>query len=241
MSAVTWIRDGWQLFKHAPGKLFVMLLFIIFVTIVFSKVPLFSIPKLFFPLFVGGIMTACNQLFEGKKIAFGDLLTGLYANPEQLFVIGLFYMLASMCLDYLLHFMIADIVISHALPLGGKVHLRVIEFLLYLPVVMACFFAPALIVHNNVKAFKALKTSFFALLRNLIPFLLYALILLVLVVISLVPFASLSSMLVSVESAQGSLMIVGALIFIVFPISLAVVSLIFCSVFMAYRAIFYLP
>lgn len=239
LSAITWIRGGWQLFKRSPGKLFAMLLFVIFVTIVLSRIPVFSLPKLVFPLFLGGIMAACNKLAEGKKIAFSELFTGFSVNPDQLFVLGLFYMLGGMCVDYLLTFVITDIVVSQTLPFGGKIHLKGIEFLLYLPVVMACFFAPALIVLNNVKAFKAIKTGFLALLRNFPAFLLYVLLLFILIAIALMPFASLTSMLISVETGKGSIMIVAALIFIVFPITLAVASLIFCSVFMAYRAMFY--
>jgi len=58
---------------------------------------------------------------------------------------------------------------------------------LSIPVYMAIWFAPALVVLNNLKPVAALQASFFACLKNFIPFLVYGVIGLVLGVIAGIP------------------------------------------------------
>jgi uncharacterized membrane protein len=60
---------------------------------------------------------------------------------------------------------------------------------LAVPLYMALWFAPSLIVFNNLKPVDAMKTSFFACLKNFMPFLLYGVIMLVLCFIAAIPFA----------------------------------------------------
>ena len=59
---------------------------------------------------------------------------------------------------------------------------------LAVPLYMALWFAPSLIVFNNMKPIDAMKTSFFACLKNLVPFLFYGVITLVLCFIAAIPF-----------------------------------------------------
>jgi uncharacterized membrane protein len=53
---------------------------------------------------------------------------------------------------------------------------------------MAIWFAPALVVFRNVAPFDAIKASFAASLKNIVPFLLYSLIYLVAAVVATIPF-----------------------------------------------------
>ncbi len=59
---------------------------------------------------------------------------------------------------------------------------------LAVPLYMALWFAPSLIVFNNAKPVDAMKASFFACLKNIVPFLLYGVIMLVLCFIAAIPF-----------------------------------------------------
>jgi uncharacterized membrane protein len=58
---------------------------------------------------------------------------------------------------------------------------------LLLPLAMLAWFAPALIVFRNLPAWEAMKLSFRACMRNLMPFLLYGLVALVLIVVACIP------------------------------------------------------
>lgn len=59
---------------------------------------------------------------------------------------------------------------------------------LSIPISMAMWFAPALVTFHDLKPVDALKMSFFACLKNIVPFLLYAIILVVLSIIAAIPF-----------------------------------------------------
>src|SRR5204863_6658145 len=59
---------------------------------------------------------------------------------------------------------------------------------LLLPLVMATWFAPALIVFNELGAPAAMKASFIGCLKNMLPFLLYGVILLAAAAVASVPF-----------------------------------------------------
>jgi uncharacterized membrane protein len=59
---------------------------------------------------------------------------------------------------------------------------------LSIPLYMALWFAPALVVFHELKPVEAMQASFFACLKNVVPFLLYSVILLALSVIAAIPF-----------------------------------------------------
>jgi uncharacterized membrane protein len=68
--------------------------------------------------------------------------------------------------------------------LGGLVVLALV-----IPVNMALWFCPALVMLQDQTAIRAIKQSFKACLRNLVPFLIYGAVLLVLGFIASIPFA----------------------------------------------------
>jgi uncharacterized membrane protein len=59
---------------------------------------------------------------------------------------------------------------------------------LAVPLYMALWFAPSLIVFNQLKPVDAMKASFFACLKNIVPFLFYGIIMIVLCIIAAIPF-----------------------------------------------------
>ena len=58
---------------------------------------------------------------------------------------------------------------------------------LAVPLYMALWFAPALIVLNKLKPVDAMKASFFGCLKNVVPFLVYGVIMMVLCMIAAIP------------------------------------------------------
>ena len=58
---------------------------------------------------------------------------------------------------------------------------------LAVPLYMALWFAPSLIVFNQLKPLAAMKASFFGCLKNLVPFFLYGVIMIVLCIIAAIP------------------------------------------------------
>ena len=64
-----------------------------------------------------------------------------------------------------------------------------VSFALALPLYMAPWFAPSLIVFNDLKPVAALKASFFGCMKNIVPFLIYGVVLLVLCLVAAIPLA----------------------------------------------------
>ena len=75
-------------------------------------------------------------------------------------------------------------------------------FLNLVPLAMAVWFAPALVVFRNVAPLEAMKASFFACLKNIVPFLVYGVILFVLCIVAMIPFGL--GMLVMMPVMMGS-------------------------------------
>lgn len=85
---------------------------------------------------------------------------------------------------------------------GGFFVAMLVMLVLMVPLAMAVWFAPALVVFQNVAPLEAMKASFFACLKNIVPFLVYGVILFVLCVIAMIPFGL--GMLVMVPVMMGS-------------------------------------
>ena len=63
-----------------------------------------------------------------------------------------------------------------------------IAMLFIVPILMAYWYAPILVGLNNLSAIQAMKLSFVACLKNMLPFLLYGLIFMLLLVAAIIPF-----------------------------------------------------
>jgi uncharacterized membrane protein len=58
---------------------------------------------------------------------------------------------------------------------------------LMVPLLMAYWFAPALIILNDMDAIAAMRASFSGCLRNIIPFLVYGIVMLLLAIVAVIP------------------------------------------------------
>jgi uncharacterized membrane protein len=71
---------------------------------------------------------------------------------------------------------------------GGSIAIAVLLVMaLIIPLVMAYYFAPALVVFHNISPFRAMALSFQGCLRNMVPFLVYGIVMLVLAIIASIP------------------------------------------------------
>ena len=76
-----------------------------------------------------------------------------------------------------------------AMALGGTFLVALLLILaLMLPLIMAIWFAPPLVVFHELGAVESMKASFLGCLRNMLPFLLYGVVLLVAAIIASIPF-----------------------------------------------------
>jgi uncharacterized membrane protein len=193
-----WIAEGFALFRKQPGIWILMAVALAVLFILISLVPLVGsfASALLFPIFGGGLMLGCRDLERGGPFEFEHLFAGFRRKTGDLVLVGAFNLFAWV----LIFFAVASVIgggVFMGVMRGGiegagiSIAAMLIALLLVtglsMPLYMATWFAPVLIVLQDMSAAAALKASFFACLRNWLPFLVYSLVLLVLGIVAAIP------------------------------------------------------
>ena len=192
-----WITDAWQLFKRQPGMWIglVLVLFVIFVGL--GLIPFVGSLALTLlgPVFAGGVVIGCRALDEGGELELSHLFAGFQQRAGTLVGVGALYLAASLIVMLVVGlgmgvgmFTMMGGNPQAAAEMGLTIVLAVlIMTALLLPAVMAVWFAAPLVVFHQLGAVDAMKQSFVGSLRNIVPFLLYGLILFLLSIVATLP------------------------------------------------------
>lgn len=192
----SWIGSGWRLFTRAALMWVIAMLILFVIYILANFVPVLGAIAMHVlnPVFAAGLMVACASLERGGEFELEHLFAGFKRNFGKLVIVGVVVALVEAAI--LLAFLgiagvgllggiftaasgeqAEQILAASVIPLllGTLVALA-----LLVPVFMAYWFAPALVVLNDVEPVEALKQSFTGCLRNIVPSLVYGLIMLAL-------------------------------------------------------------
>jgi hypothetical protein len=193
----TWIAEGWNLFKKQPGLWIgiTLLLFVILLAAAFIPFLGGVLTVLFWPVFMAGIAIGCRALDQGSELELGHLFAGFRDNLGTLVGVGALSFAATFGVMLVVFAIMGVGMFSmmggdpQALMAMGvtMVLAMLIMAALLLPVMMAIWFAPLLVVFNQLGAWEAIKKSFTGCLKNIIPFLIYGVVLLVLGFLALLP------------------------------------------------------
>ena len=198
-----WLTDGFGYFqKDTLAWIGVTIIWFV-ITLALAFVPLLGnlAVTILTPVFIGGMMLGCRARAQGGAFKVAHLFAGFSQNTGQLIVLGLLYLGGIIAIVILL---VVLVIISFgglaiiqqvnagdltALTDNLKVVLLVvlITVSLYVPLLMAFWFAPALVILRNAGAVDALKLSFTGCLLNIMPFLLYGILGLVLTIVAVIP------------------------------------------------------
>ena len=197
-NAFEWFRQGWVIFAAYPGPwialtvVMLMLLFGMHIVPVIGSLAAYLLT----PMLGAGILLACQKASNGEEPQIPDLFAGFNRNSSALIMLGVLYM-AAMLGILLLSFlvggggMIGGLASHHPLGLGlafgGLIVAMLLSLVLLVPLCMAMWFAPALVLFNNMPPVDALKASFNACMKNVLPFLVYGLVSLVLLFFAALP------------------------------------------------------
>jgi uncharacterized membrane protein len=195
-----WITDGFSLFKMAPGIWIANIVIFFVIVMVLSFIPIVSLVlNLFMPVFTAGFMLGCRDLDEGNDLQISHLFAGFQNRTGALVAVGALYLVMIIIIMGLAFggmFMTGggaeimqnpEAIENGAMPTAMLLAL-LIGTALMIPVVMAYWFAPALIVFNEeLGVIEAMKMSFMGCLKNVIPFLLYGIVAMVLAIIASIP------------------------------------------------------
>lgn len=199
-----WIRDGFALFKQSPVIWIALFFIYLLIAGVLSIVPLLGpiIMNLLAPVFVAGFMLGCRALENNEELEINHLFIGFKQNTSQLVTVGGIYLAGLIVIAGAVfaatggELMSALGAHSHDIEHAGvagaaaggfTMIVALLGVAVLIPLMMAYWFAPTLVVLHDLAAVDALKTSFYACLRNILPFTVYSLISLVLIVLAAMP------------------------------------------------------
>ena len=199
---VAWVSEAWALFLMAPGMWIALFVVFFVVWVVLAIIPLGSIvANLFFPVVVAGIMAGCRDVEAGGKLTFEHLLVGFRTRLGPLVLVGVLGLVAMMAVGFIVGVLAALAIPAFVgnVPTGSGfrafavmapvvILVALAAMALMLPVIMAIWFAPALVAFHDMQPLAAFRASFGGCLKNFVPFLAYGLITLVLLIVAIIPF-----------------------------------------------------
>ncbi len=197
-----WIVNGFYLFRCSPLIWIILCGFLLSIAVIFSLVQ--TVGQIIFtilsPVFMAGLMSGCKALEQDKELEIGHLFAGFRENTIPLITLGGIYLVGQV------------LIISIAILVGGDTLMdlwfegkrvdenelkrvsgnmlsaTLVVLTLSIPLMMATWFAPLLIMFDRMPPFAAMRMSFLGCLSNFIPLQIYAISLIVLAIISSIPY-----------------------------------------------------
>jgi uncharacterized membrane protein len=203
----SWFSEGWRLFTPAVGPWILIVIVGFFLHLVLAFIPVLGsiASQLIFPVLMAGLMLGCRAIDRGEPLTVAHLFAGFGPRVGPLLIVALIYLAAAVAIVIfvvaLLFVFFGAAVLSQlwssqdsmstAAAMGGLALIGLVGglvfLLLFLPVVMAVWFAPALIVLNGLEPWESMKLSFFGCLRNILPFLVYGVVWIGLAIVATIP------------------------------------------------------
>lgn len=202
-----WWGEGWRLFVAAPWLWIVITLVFVAVMFVLALIPFVGqlASTLLSPVLAGGVLIGARAVDRGEPLTVGTLFACFDRRFGPLLVVALLYLAGWLVVSALAVAIIAGGVglgtlsailagdpiesgIAALGALGATAFVMVlVGVVLGIPLVMAYWFAPALVVFRDDEPLAAMRESFRANLRNVPPFLVYGLIGIALAIVASIP------------------------------------------------------
>ncbi|MDP2827404.1 MAG: BPSS1780 family membrane protein [Sulfuricellaceae bacterium] len=193
---ISWISEGWALFKDNPGTWIGMIAVYFVISLVLGMLPLVNLLlALVGPVFMGGLMLGAHAAAQGDGVEFSHLFAGFREYFGKLVMVAVIYFvgLIIIMVGVGLFFGLGAGFMSGQSPMASGAGIMtvltgvLVALLLIVPWAMAIWFAPALIVLNELAPLDAMKLSFRGCLKNFMPFLVFSVVLLILAVLAAIP------------------------------------------------------
>lgn len=200
---LVWWTEAWALFMRNPLLWVGLGVILLAGTIVVSMVPLLGglAVSLLTPVLIGGWLLAARKVEQGGTLEVADLLAGFQGERlTPLIVLGALLLAAMLAIG-----LVAGVLGMGAMwglfaggmnnspggmmaAMGTGLLGMATAMLLFAAVSMALWFAPALVVFRQTPPIDAIKLSANAVLKNIVPFLVYGVISMVAAIVASIPF-----------------------------------------------------
>jgi uncharacterized membrane protein len=195
-----WIAEGFELFKKQPGLWIGIVLVFFVIMVVLSLIPILGTIASFLlmPVLGGGMMLGCRSLERDGTLEMGHLFAGFKTQAGNLVALGAIGIVGWIIVALPVIAIVGTGAFFGAArgdaagigAIGASFLLALLVALAFsILVYMALWFAPALVALRGVAPVAAIKQSFTGCLRNLIPFLIYGLVMFVLSILATIPLA----------------------------------------------------
>lgn len=197
-----WIVHGFALFRRVPLGWIILCTTLLLIAATLSLIPMAGqfVFTLLSPVFLAGLMIGCRSLEQGGGLEFSHLFAGFRSNTASLITIGGIYLVGQVLILGVFMLVGGDVLMGLLLEgkrvdenelksvSGDMLTASLVALTLSIPLMMAAWFAPLLVIFKDMPPLEAMRLSFVACLKNIIAFQIYAVILVVLTVIATMPY-----------------------------------------------------
>lgn len=185
-----WLRQGWAMFMANPGIWIGSSVLLLVMLLAISIVPLFGqiAANLLLPMFGAGLLQLCRHESDGKEPKIADLFAGFHHNTGPLVMVGVLYAAGIFGIAFIAFLLVTGGILGGVVTgrvagmgvaLGGVMLAGLFVMILSIPVIMATWFAPALVYFHDMKPVDAMKASFAAGMKNWLAMSVFGVILMV--------------------------------------------------------------
>lgn len=195
-----WIIEGFLLFRKQPLVWIALIVVMLLIWFAAAMVPLLGslAVSLLMPVFFAGLMMACRETDEDREPVLSHLFAAFKTHAAPLVTVGGIYLAGNIIAVGITFGIAGDSAMPALMSKSADIETMrqamrglssglVVGMAVFLPVLMAVWFAPLLIVFGNLPPVAAMKQSFFACLHNTMPFLVYGVGTLALLFIASIP------------------------------------------------------
>lgn len=192
-AGIEWLKEGWRLFRAWPIPWMGMTAAAFLAIFGLSLLPGLGgmLVEFLSPLLVAGYMFAARAADRGEPVTFLFLGEGARAHAQPLLIVGAIYLGAGLLISQIMQWLggasLQEMLRVAQNPaalspeqaralLDGSVYPLLLGMLLYTPLLMATWFAPALIAFAGFSSGNALWWSLWTCFANWRPVLLYSLV-----------------------------------------------------------------
>jgi len=195
-----WMRQGWAMFLAHPGIWLGSTVLLLVMLMAISIVPIFGqiAAHLLVPLFGAGMIQICRHLAQGEEPSIADLFAGFRHRAGDLVMVGVIFAGGIFGIAFFAFLLVSGGVLGgvvtgklggFGIALGGVILAGLLVLVLSVPVIMATWFAPALVYFHDMKPLDAMKASFAAGAKNWLAMCIFGIFLLVALFFAMLPVA----------------------------------------------------
>ncbi|NNF97617.1 MAG: hypothetical protein HKM94_11890 [Halobacteria archaeon] len=198
---LSWYGEGFEIFKQNPWIWILNIVLCFIIMALLNAVPFVSIlSSLLYPVFVAGLILGCRDLDEGNELKVSHVFAGFQHRTGPLIGLG--------AINLVLSILFVAVIFGVMFAMGSldfdametgqmsneqamsMVLAGLVAMLFMIPLIMLFWFAPTLVVLNDeIGIIEAMKLSFLGCIKNILPFLIYGIVGLILMVLATLPLA----------------------------------------------------